>query len=161
MSSMKFSCKPSLQSLKSSKFSVSTTQQRSPDSTKLMKLKQTCLMYSQSPKFKTERTKTFNFGDSDLKPVKKLENLKEKIEKSMILLQKTKGQKDLSFQLKVEDMINEIMKLCRIDNRILKLLQQIKDEKEQKRHSQLKTMLFINRQQNQIEQLKKRCSEYN
>lgn len=39
-----------------------------------------------SPKFKTERTKTFNFGDSDLKPVAKLENLKEKIGKSIMLL---------------------------------------------------------------------------
>ncbi|CAK81045.1 unnamed protein product (macronuclear) [Paramecium tetraurelia] len=161
MNSMKFSSKPSLQALKSSKFSVLSTQQRTPDSTKLMKLKQTCLLYSQSPKFKTGRTKTFNFSETDLKPVAKMDNLKEKIEKSIILLQKTKGQKDLSTQLKVEEMVIEIMKLCQIDNKILKLLEQIKEEKEQKQQSQFKTMLFINRQQNQIEQLKRRCSEYN
>ncbi|CAD8179950.1 unnamed protein product [Paramecium octaurelia] len=161
MHSMKFSSKPSLQSLKSSKFSVISTQQRTPDSTKLMKLKQSCLLYSQSPKFKTGRTKTFNFSESDLKPVMKMENLKEKIEKSIILLQKTKGQKDLSTQLKIEEMVIEMMKLCQIDNKILKLLQQIKEEKEQKLQSQSKTMLFINRQQTQIEQLKRRCSEYN
>ncbi|CAD8085971.1 unnamed protein product [Paramecium sonneborni] len=161
MYSMKFSSKPNLQTSKSSKFSLITTQQRSPDSIKLMKLKQTCLIAKQSPKFKTERTKTFNFGESELKPLNKMENMKEKIGKSIILLQKTKGQKDISFQVKVEEMIDQMMKLCRVDIRIMKLLQQIKDEKEQKQHSQLKAMLFIIRQQNQIDQLKKRCSEYN
>ncbi|CAD8084891.1 unnamed protein product [Paramecium sonneborni] len=161
MNSMKFSNKPSLQTLKASKFSLIAIEQRSPNSTKLMKLKQSCLISNQSPKFKTERTKTFNFGESDQKATTKMGNLKEKIGKLIILLQKTKGQKDISFQVKVEEMIDQMMKLSRVDIRILKQLRQIKDEKEQKEQSQLKTILFINRQQNQIEQLKKRCLEYN
>ncbi|CAD8079093.1 unnamed protein product [Paramecium sonneborni] len=160
MSTPKNFSKPTLQTQKSSKPSLFAPKLGSPNSLSLIKTKQSSSIHIKSPIVKTERAKTFNFSETDSKPELNKWDAVAKIEKSINILRKTRGQIDFSFQIKVEEIINQMMAICSIDEKVIKLFLQIKDERDQKKQSQLKTLKFIKGQQDQIEQLKKRCQEY-
>ncbi|CAK77612.1 unnamed protein product (macronuclear) [Paramecium tetraurelia] len=132
----------------------------SPYSSNLIKTKQPSSNRINTPIIKTERARTLNFSDSESKPESKRWDAVCKVEKSINILRKTKGKVDFSFQIKVEEIINEMMVICGIDEKVSKLFLQIKEEREQRKQSQLKTLKFIKGQLDQIEQLKRRCQEY-
>ncbi|CAD8168585.1 unnamed protein product [Paramecium octaurelia] len=134
---------------------------RSPQSSQLIKIaKQPSSIRIKTPIIKTERARTLNLSESESKPEQKRWDAVGKIEKSINILKKTKGQVDFSFQIKVEEIINDVMAICGIDEKVSKLFLQIKEEREQRKQSQLKTLKFIKGQLDQIEQLKRRCQEY-
>ncbi|CAD8074068.1 unnamed protein product [Paramecium sonneborni] len=160
MSTPKAINKPTLQTQKSSKPSQFAPKTGSPNSSQLIKTQQSNSIHIKSPIAKTERARTFNFSETESKPELKKWDVVGKIEKSINILRKTRGQIDFSFQIKVEEIINDMMNICGIDEKVSKLFLQIKEERDQRMQSQLKTLKFIKGQQDQIEQLKRRCQEY-
>ncbi|CAD8071258.1 unnamed protein product [Paramecium primaurelia] len=158
MSSPKTFSRPTLQAY--SKPSLFAPKTGSPNSLQIIKTKQSSSIHIKTPIHKTERARTFNFSETDSKPESKRCDAVGKIEKSINILRKTKGQVDFSFQIKVEEIINEMMTICCIDGKVQKLFLQIKEERDQRKQSQLKTLKFIKGQQDQIEQLRRRCQEY-
>ncbi|CAK71841.1 unnamed protein product (macronuclear) [Paramecium tetraurelia] len=160
MSTPKAFSKPTLQTQKSSKPSLFAPKTGSPHSQQLIKTKQSSSIHIKTPIVKTERARTFNFSEAESKPELKRWDAVGKIEKSINILRKTRGQIDFSFQIKVEEIINQMMTICGVDEKVTKLFLQIREERDQRKQSQLKTLKFIKGQQDQIEQLKRRCEEY-